>query len=156
MRPRDTSLPVPRANLLGEHPTETLAISLLVIRPSGGRTCYSKRGSAAAAPKAPAAGSLRHAHRAPTDTIDEFMGLLLATADAALTEVPLDRLGDLDVGGLLAWQVKLLHSLVKLLSSGRGLAIFGHIAAQTSPTPGLKHRLSAVLDGLCGEVYRIT
>ena len=62
------------------------------------------------------------------------MGLLLATADAAGTEIPLGGIGSLELGNLAATQVKVLHNLIKRLGVARGTRIFGHIAAQTSRT----------------------
>jgi len=66
-----------------------LVISLPVTRPCRRRPFYNKRGSTAAAPKLLL--QARYAIRipAPTRTIEELMRLLLATDDAAGTEVPL-------------------------------------------------------------------
>jgi hypothetical protein len=70
----------------------------------------------------------------PTDTVEEFMGLLLATADAAGAEIPSGDISSLELGHLAAAQVKVLHSLIKHLGVARGTRIFGHIASQTSRT----------------------
>jgi hypothetical protein len=66
---------------------------------------------------------------APTDTVEEFMQLLLAAADAAGTDI-----GSLEIVNLAASQAKLLHSLIKHMGAARGAEIFAHIAAQTSRT----------------------
>ena len=71
---------------------------------------------------------------APTDTVEEFVGLLAATAAAAGAEIPFGSAGELDLGNLTAAQGKLYHALRKRLGLGRATSIFLHIARQTLRT----------------------
>ena len=72
--------------------------------------------------------------RSPTDTPEEFLALLKATADAARAT------------GLLASQATLLASLVRHAGVG-AIRIAAHVTAQTSRHGAFQQRLSAVLDG---------
>ncbi len=69
----------------------------------------------------------------PTNTPEEFIALLKATADAAGTEVPLGHVGSLDAGNVLASQARLLVSLARHAGT-RAPAIATHVIAQTSRT----------------------
>jgi hypothetical protein len=67
----------------------------------------------------------------PTDTVEQFMALLRATADAAGTHVPLGNLG---LGNLAASQTKLIETLAARLGVTRALKIFAHVGLQTART----------------------
>jgi hypothetical protein len=71
---------------------------------------------------------------APTDTVEEFMALLAATAASAGAEVPFGGAGQLDLGNLTATQAKLFNALRKRLGVIRATGIFLHIARQTTRT----------------------
>ncbi len=71
---------------------------------------------------------------APTDTAGEFLALLAATADAAGTDVPFGRVGELDLGNLGVSQLKLYNTLRKRLGITRAAGVFFHIAHQTART----------------------
>jgi hypothetical protein len=70
----------------------------------------------------------------PTDTIDEFVALLAATAEAAGVTIPAGDIGRLDLGNVAAAQVKLFNVLRKRLGLVRAARIFAHVAKQTSRT----------------------
>jgi hypothetical protein len=70
----------------------------------------------------------------PTDTAEDFMALLWATAESAGTDVPLGGIGKLDLGNLVVSQTKLVRSLVHRLGPVRALAMFRHVFAQTGRT----------------------
>ncbi|MGQ0648915.1 MAG: hypothetical protein ACT4P7_15260 [Gemmatimonadaceae bacterium] len=71
---------------------------------------------------------------APTDTPEEFVALLAATAAAAGAGVPFGDVGQLDLGNLAAGQAKLFNALRKRLGIGRATAVFLHVARQTART----------------------
>lgn len=71
---------------------------------------------------------------APTDTAEEFMALLAATAASAGAEVPFGGTGQLDLGNLTAAQAKLFNALRKRLGLIRATGIYLHIARQTART----------------------
>ena len=70
----------------------------------------------------------------PTDTVEEFVGLLQATADSAGAEAPLGDSGQLDIGNFLAAQAELVKSLRKRLGRWHGYGVAAHVARQTSRT----------------------
>jgi hypothetical protein len=70
---------------------------------------------------------------APTDTVEDFMALLKATADAAGTKVPFGDVGTLELGNLAASQARLLVSL-GLHAGLRAPAIAAHVFGQTART----------------------
>jgi hypothetical protein len=70
---------------------------------------------------------------APTDTVEDFMALLKATADAAGTKVPFGDLGTLGLGNLAASQARLLVSL-GIHAGLRAPAIATHVFGQTART----------------------
>lgn len=71
---------------------------------------------------------------APTDTVEEFLALLAATAAAAGAEIPFGGAGQLDLGNLTAAQARLFHALRQRLGLRRATAIYLHIARQTART----------------------
>ena len=71
---------------------------------------------------------------APTDTPEEFMALLAATAAAAGTEIPFGHLGQLDLGNLTAAQAKLFGALSHRVGFVRASGIYLHLAHQTART----------------------
>jgi hypothetical protein len=71
---------------------------------------------------------------APTDTAEEFMALLAATAASAGAEVPFGGAGQLDLGNLTASQAKLFNALRKRLGLIRATGIYLHIGRQTART----------------------
>jgi hypothetical protein len=70
---------------------------------------------------------------APTDTIEDFMALLKATADAAGIKIPFGDLGTLGLGNLAASQARLLVSL-GVHAGLRAPAIAAHVFGQTART----------------------
>lgn len=70
----------------------------------------------------------------PTDTAEEFMSLLAATAAAAGTTIPFGDIGQLDLGNLTASQARMLDALARRLGLLRASAIYGHLLQQTSRT----------------------
>jgi hypothetical protein len=71
---------------------------------------------------------------APTDTVEEFMALLGATADAAGAEIPFGDAGELDLGNLTAAQAALFNGLRRRLGILRATALYVHLARQTART----------------------
>ncbi len=71
---------------------------------------------------------------APTQTVEEFIALLAATAAAAGTEIPFGHAGQLDVGNLTAAQAKLFHTLKDRLGLVRASRIYLHLVRQTART----------------------
>jgi hypothetical protein len=71
---------------------------------------------------------------APTDTAEEFLALLAATAESAGTEIPFGTVGQLDLGNLAAAQLKMFNALKKRLGLKRATQIFAHVAKQTATT----------------------
>jgi hypothetical protein len=71
---------------------------------------------------------------APTDTVDEFMALLAATAAAAGAEIPFGDVGELDLGNLTAAQAVLFNELRKRLGLVRATTLYLHLARQTTRT----------------------
>lgn len=70
----------------------------------------------------------------PTDTIDEFIALLAATAEAAGVKIPFGDIGRLELGNLAAAQLKMFNVLRKRLGFARATRIYAHVAKQTSRT----------------------
>jgi len=70
---------------------------------------------------------------APTDTVEEFMALLKATADAAGTKIPFGDHEPLGLGNLAASQARLLASL-GVHAGLRAPAIAAHVFGQTART----------------------
>jgi hypothetical protein len=70
---------------------------------------------------------------APNDTVEDFMALLKATADAAGTKVPFGDHGTLGLGNLAASQARLLVSLA-VHAGLRAPAIAAHVFGQTART----------------------
>jgi hypothetical protein len=71
---------------------------------------------------------------APTDTVEEFIALLAATAESAGAEVPFGGIGELDLGNLAAAQLKMFSTLKQRLGLKQATRIFAHIAKQTART----------------------
>ncbi len=71
---------------------------------------------------------------APTDTVEQFMALLAATAAAAGTSTPFGEIGRLDLGKLTAAQARLFGSLRKRLGFRRASALYLHLIRQTTRT----------------------
>ena len=70
----------------------------------------------------------------PTDTVEEFVALLQATADAAGTQIPLGSSGELNLGDFLASQAGLVKSLRKRLGRWQGYGVAAHVAGQALRT----------------------
>ncbi len=70
---------------------------------------------------------------APTDTVEDFIALLKATADAAGTKIPFGDFGILGAGNLAAAQARLLLSL-GIHAGLSAPAIAAHVLGQTSRT----------------------
>jgi hypothetical protein len=71
---------------------------------------------------------------APTDTVEEFVSLLAATAAAAGTEVPFGAVGQLDLGNLTATQARMFEALRERLGTLRATSIYLHLVHQTTRT----------------------
>jgi hypothetical protein len=71
---------------------------------------------------------------APTDTVEEFMALLAATAESAGVEIPFGAVGELDLGNLTAAQLTMFNTLEKRLGFKRATHVYAHVARQTSRT----------------------
>lgn len=71
---------------------------------------------------------------APTDTVEEFVALLAATAESAGTRIPLGDLGQLGLGNLSAEQVKMFRTLRRRLGVRQAARIYAHVARQTART----------------------
>lgn len=71
---------------------------------------------------------------APTDTVEEFMALLGATAESAGVAIPFGDTGRLDLGNLTRAQLKLFSALRQRLGLGRATQLYAHIAKQTGRT----------------------
>jgi hypothetical protein len=70
----------------------------------------------------------------PTDTVQEFIVLLAATAEAAGVAIPFGSAGELDIGNLTAGQVAMFATLREHLGLKRATAIYAHVAKQTART----------------------
>jgi hypothetical protein len=70
----------------------------------------------------------------PTDTPEEFVAVLAATAEAAGVEVPFGKVGALDLGNFTAAQLKMFETLRERLGSKRATQIYSHIVKQTART----------------------
>ena len=88
----------------------------------------------------------------PTDTVEEFVALLQATADAAGTQIPLGSSGELNLGDFLASQAGLVKSLRKRLGRWQGYGVAAHVAGQTLRTG----RSSTAYQQYCTGVVRAT
>src|SRR5712691_2361648 len=71
---------------------------------------------------------------APTDTVEEFVSLLAATAAAAGTSIPFGDVGELHLGNLSAAQAKLFAALKTRLGFVRATQLYLHVARQTART----------------------
>jgi hypothetical protein len=71
---------------------------------------------------------------APTDTVEEFMALLVATAAAAGTEIPFGAVGQLDLGNLTATQARMFGALRERVGTLRATGIYLHLVHQTTRT----------------------
>lgn len=71
---------------------------------------------------------------APSDTVEEFVALLAATASAAGTEVPFGAVGQLDLGNLTATQARMFGALRERLGVVRATGIYLHLVHQTART----------------------
>lgn len=70
----------------------------------------------------------------PTDTVEQFIALLVATAAAAGAEVPFGHTGQLDIVNLTAAQAKLFNTLRKRVGMRQASSIFVHLVQQTTRT----------------------
>lgn len=70
----------------------------------------------------------------PTDTVEEFMALLAATAEAAGVDVPFGDVGQLDLGNLTAAQLQMFRALRQRLGIKRATRLYAHVARQTART----------------------
>lgn len=71
---------------------------------------------------------------APTDTVEEFIALLAATAEAAGVDVPFGAVGQLDLGNLTAGQLAMFRALRRRLGIKRATRLYAHVARQTART----------------------
>jgi hypothetical protein len=71
---------------------------------------------------------------APTDSPEEFVALLAATAAAAGAGVPFGDAGQLDLGNFAAGQAILFNTLRKRLGLARATSLYLHVARQTART----------------------
>lgn len=71
---------------------------------------------------------------APTDTVEDFMSLLAATAESASGGIPFGDIGKLDLGNLTAAQLTMFSALKKRLGVRRATRTYAHVARQTART----------------------
>jgi hypothetical protein len=90
----------------------------------------------------------------PTDTVEQFIALLVATAAAAGAEVPFGRTGQLDIINLTAAQARLFNTLRKRLGIRQASSIFLHLVNQTTRTARSSSAIQSYWTGVVevGEV----